>query len=183
MSHPFFIKAKEMLDAGDIDQQINDQLATKLLRVTNTSRDGFILTDFPRVVQEAEMLEEYRGGMNAFVHLSLPEEIQVAVEEVKHKCQDCGRHYYSESIKDLESGIYIDRFMPEDGHCFDCGSRNIKRAGDVDDFESLLSNYRANKDELLGFYDHLGLLVDFDLKKGYDDYGKLRDKIQFNIKH
>ena len=59
-------------------------MALKLLRVTNATRDGFVLTDFPRVVQEAEMLEEYRGGMNAFVHLSLPEEIQVAVEEAKH---------------------------------------------------------------------------------------------------
>ena len=75
MSHPFFMKAKEMLDAEDIDQQLKDRLALKLLRITNTSRDGFVLTDFPRVVQEAEMLEEYRGGMNAFVHLSMPEEI------------------------------------------------------------------------------------------------------------
>ena len=30
----------------------------KLLRLSNTGKDGFILTDFPRVVQEAEMLEE-----------------------------------------------------------------------------------------------------------------------------
>jgi adenylate kinase family enzyme len=158
-------------------------LAVKLLRVTNTTRDGFILTDFPRFTREAEMLEEYRGGMNAFVHLSLPEEIQVAVEEAKHACQDCGRQYYSESIKDIESGIYIDQFMPADGHCFDCGSRNIKRAGDVDNFEEKLSSYRVFKDELLAFYHHIGLLVDFDLKKGYDDYNKLRDKIQFKIKH
>ena len=59
-------------------------MAIKLLRVTNATRDGFILTDFPRIVQEAELLEEYRGGMNSFVHLSLPEEIQVAVEEAKY---------------------------------------------------------------------------------------------------
>ena len=43
-------------------------MALKLLRVTNTGRDGFILKDFPRIVQEAELLEEYRGGMNSFVH-------------------------------------------------------------------------------------------------------------------
>ena len=84
MSHPFFQKAKEMLDAEDTDQQIKDKLALKMLRITNTTRDGFILTDFPRIQQEAEMLEEYRGGMNAFVHLNLPEEIQVQVEESKY---------------------------------------------------------------------------------------------------
>jgi adenylate kinase family enzyme len=46
-----------------------------MLRVTNTSRDGFILTDFPRERKEAEILEEYRGGINSFVHLSLPDDV------------------------------------------------------------------------------------------------------------
>ena len=55
-----------------------------MLRITNASREGFIITDFPRMVQEAEMLEEFRGGMNAFVHLNLSEEIQVAIEESKY---------------------------------------------------------------------------------------------------
>jgi len=49
-SHPFFLKAKEMIDAGDIDQQLKDKLALKLLRVSNLGRDGFILKDFPRIV-------------------------------------------------------------------------------------------------------------------------------------
>ena len=87
-----------MLDAGDHSQLINDKVALKLLRLTNTSREGFILTDFPRVVQEAEMLEEYRGGMNSFVHLSFPDDIMVAIEENKLACNNCGRHYYTETI-------------------------------------------------------------------------------------
>ena len=73
--------------------------------------------------------------------------------------------------------------MPKDGHCYDCGSRNITRSGDVDQFESDLNYYNKTKDELLGFYNHLGLLIDFDLKEGYGDYQKLRDKIQMNLKH
>jgi len=82
-----------------------------------------------------------------------------------------------------EHGVYIEPFMPEDGHCYDCGSRSIKRAGDVEKFEASLASYRRDKEELLAFYDHVGLLVDFDLKHGYGDYAKLRDQIQFNIKH
>ena len=64
-----------MLDAGDGDQLIKDKVALKLLRVSNTTREGFILTDFPNNVGEAEMLEEYRGGMNSFVHISVPDDI------------------------------------------------------------------------------------------------------------
>ena len=43
--------------------------------------------------------------------------------------------------------------------------------------------YKIQKEELLAFYNHLGLLVDFELKSGYEDYPKLRDQIQFNMKH
>ena len=91
-----------MLDAGDQDQLLKDRVALKMLRVTNTSRDGFILTDFPRERREAEILEEYRGGINSFVHLSLPDDVQVAIEETKVSCNDCGRNYYPESIVNEE---------------------------------------------------------------------------------
>lgn len=177
------MKVKEYIDNGDIDAQIRDKIALKLLRLTNTGRDGFILTDFPRNVPEAEMLEEYRGGMNSFVHLSLPDDIMVAVEESKLVCNDCGRLYYNETIVSEEQGIFIEPFAPTDGHCFDCGSRDIQRVENTQNFEQILQDYKKQKDDLLGFYDHLGLLVDFELKTGYSDYSKLRDQIQFNIKH
>ena len=182
-NHPFFLRAKEMIDAGDIDQQLADKLALKVLRLTNTGREGFILTDFPRITQEAELLEEFRGGMNSFVHLSLPDDIQVQIEENKLGCQHCGREYYPEDIRNNDLGIYIDKFIPKDGHCYDCGSLDIVKTGNAAKFEQELQNYRKQKDELLGFYDHLGLLVDFEVKQGYEDFDNLKDQIQFNIKH
>jgi len=174
-SHPFFLKVKDMLDNEDMDAQIRDKVALKLLRLSNTGRDGFVMTDFPRNVAEAEMLEEFRGGMNAFVHLSLPDDIMVAIEENKLECSHCSRIYYTEPIVSEEQGIYIDGFMPADGHCYDCGSRDFESGGNTAKFETMLQGYRSAKDDLLGFYDHLGLLVDFELKTGYADYAKLRD--------
>jgi adenylate kinase family enzyme len=106
--------------------------------LTNTGRDGFILTDFPRNVQEAEMLEEYRGGMNSFVHLSLPDDIMVAIEENKLCCNNCGRLYYNETIVSEEQGIFIEPFAPIDGHCYDCGSRDIVKSQNAANFEQIL---------------------------------------------
>jgi len=103
----------------------------KLLRLSNTGRDGFILTDFPRSVPEAEMLEEFRGGMNSFVHLSLPDDIMVAIEECKLECSHCGRVYYYETITSEEQGVRLDAFVPKDGHCYDCGSRDFKSGGNT----------------------------------------------------
>lgn len=133
------------------------------------------MTDFPNNVPEAETLETFRGGLNAFVHVSLPDDILVDIEESKCQCNDCGRLYYSETIHDKEYGIHIEPFAPhKDGHCVDCGSHNITSASDPISFEKELEAYKANKEELLGFYDNFGLLVDFELKKGYDDYDNLK---------
>lgn len=126
-----------------------------------------MLTDFPNNTAEAETLEEYKGGINAFVHVSLPDEILIDIEENKMKCNCCGKKYYSETIIDQERGIYIEPFLPKDGNCYDCGSADIGEGGDPIQFERELEQYKASKDELLSFYDHYGLLVDFELKKGY----------------
>jgi hypothetical protein len=142
------------------------------------------LTDFPNNVPEAESLETFRGGLNAFVHVSLPDDILVDIEENKHQCNDCGRLYYSETIHHEEYGIHIEPFMPpKDGHCVDCGSSNITNGSDPISFERELENYKVNREELLGFYNHYGLLVDFELKKGFEDFDNLKRKIQMNIKH
>ena len=73
--------------------------------------------------------------------------------------------------------------MPEDGHCFDCGSRNIGQPSDHALFAEQLKDFKVNKDDVLGFYDSLGLLVDFEMRRGYEDYERLRDQIQIKCKH
>ena len=164
-----------MVNAGDHDAILKEKIGVKLLRVTDTGRDGFILTDFPNNVTEAEMLEEYRGGINSFVHLSIPDEVAISIEENKLSCQNCGRHYYKQDVYSAEHGIHIEKFLPEDGHCFDCGSSDIKRSGNPVLLEATLKDYNKKKDEILPFYQHHGLLVDFELKRGYDDFPNLKD--------
>jgi hypothetical protein len=63
--------------------------------------------------------------MNAFVHLSLPDDVLVDIEENKVHCGDCGKVYYQEDIKDNESGVRIEAHWPKDGTCSDCGSYNF----------------------------------------------------------
>ena len=46
-----------------------------------------------------------------------------------------------------------------------------------------MKDYNKKKEELLPFYSHHGLLVDFELRKGYDDFPRLKEQIQFNIKY
>lgn len=192
-SHSFFLKVRDMIQAGDSEALLKEKVYLKLLRLCESAQDGFILTGFPTNAAEAEMLESFRGGLNAFVHVSLPDDILVDIEESKIKCGDCGSQYYAKEIRDQERGIFIESFIPKDGSCHDCGSRNIENGSDPIQFEKSLENYKQAKDELLSFYDHYvsqtyvntfqGLLVDYELKKGYDDFDRLKRKIQYTSKH
>lgn len=122
LSHSFFLKVRDMIQNDDYEQLIKEKIHLKLLRLCPQAQEGFILTDFPNNIAEAESLETYRGGVNAFVHVSLPDDVLVDIEENKLSCADCGRTYFTETIHDHEYGIHIDPFMPKDGHCVDCGS-------------------------------------------------------------
>ena len=105
------------------------------------------------------------------------------MEENKYVCADCGTVYYGNDVEDREFGITQAQTMPDDGNCFSCGSHQIISATDPEKFETDLNAYNQIKGELLGFYDHHGLLADIDLKKGgLDDYENVRRQIQYQIK-
>ena len=172
--HAFFEKAGEIIREGDRNRIIAEKIPLKLLRLTPSAQEGMIIIDYPYSVDEAELLEEYRGGLNAFVHVSLPDEILVDIEETKVVCQDCGKHYYKDDVISEEHGVRIETHIPEDGHCFACGSTNLAPGSDPMRFERELEVYSSRKDEILAFYNELGLLVDFEPRRGYDDYEKLK---------
>lgn len=101
-----------MVLAGDEKAIFDEKIVLKLLRLSAETQEGYILTDFPRYRAQAEQLEEYKGGMNAFVHLTLPDEILVDIEESKCKCAECSRLYYKKDIINEAQGIRIEKFMP-----------------------------------------------------------------------
>ena len=50
MQHRFFLRVKDILEAGDDDAIVREKIPLKLLRLTDTAQEGFILTDFPETV-------------------------------------------------------------------------------------------------------------------------------------
>lgn len=182
-AHPFYQKVAEYVNAGDMDAINRERIPLKLLRLTPAAQEGFVLVDYPYELPQAEVMEEFKGGLNAFVHISLPDEILVDIEETKVVCQDCGKHYYKDDVVSEEHGVRIERHIPDDGYCFSCGSTNLAPGSDPLRFERELEVYASKKDDLLAFYNEYGLLVDFEPRGGYDDYDKLKRQIQYKIKH
>ena len=77
---------------------MSNKIPLKLLRLTPEARDGFILVDFPKNIAEAELLEEYQGGMNAFIHIEMPEKYGRMIESKKTTCQNCSKEYVLEDV-------------------------------------------------------------------------------------
>jgi adenylate kinase family enzyme len=178
--HPFYTKVADMVNAGDADAIYRDKVPLKLLRLTEAAQEGFVLLDYPCTRQEAELMEEFKGGLNAFVHVSLPDEILVDIEENKMRCTDCDKMFYKNDIVSAEHGVKIDAFNTKDCTYGNC---DFVEGSDPANFEKELNEYKQQKDELLAFYNHYGLLVDYQLRTGYDDYDKIKRQIQYNIKH
>ena len=162
---------------------VKEKIPLKLLRLTPAAQEGMIMIDYPYELAEAELMEEYRGGLNAFVHISLPDDVCASIEDTKIVCQDCGKTYYKEDTISDEHGIRIETHIPEDGHCFDCGSTNLAPGNNPDKFNTDMALYMERKEDLLAFYNDLGLLIDFEPRRGYEDYEKLKRRIQYTIKH
>lgn len=87
-----------MVKNEDWDTFLKERIPLKLLRLCPHAQEGFVLIDYPNSVAEAELLEQYKGGMNAFVHLSLPDDVLIDIEENKLVCNDCKKVYYQETI-------------------------------------------------------------------------------------
>ncbi len=75
---PLGVKVKSILDAGALvpDQTVVDLVTDELSK--EKYQDGYILDGFPRTVVQAEALDaflsENNDELDAFVHLSVPEE-------------------------------------------------------------------------------------------------------------
>ena len=138
----------------DEEYILKERIPLKLLRLTPYTQEGFVLTDFPNNLKEAEVLEELRGGMNALVHLSLPDEVLMDIEKSKLVCLNCGHTYYQEPVIDRENNIRIEPYLPEGGSCDECGSVHFSSEGDLDQLERNLVAYKKKRDEVLGFYEH-----------------------------
>ena len=58
-NHRFFHRVKDMVNAGDADAIHKEKIPLKLMRLNPACQDGFIMTDFPKDIAEAEQLDDH----------------------------------------------------------------------------------------------------------------------------
>jgi len=184
----FYRKVIKILKNPNINESAAEleaeNIPEKLITLTKYSDKGYVLFDYPSTETQAKSLEKNSdGGINLALNLLLKKEVGFFRENSKHQCENCDRVYYKDDFINQPEGYDLKGFFPENGVCVDCGSHKITKISDNEKFNESYEIYEKKLLELAPYYNTLGLLQNYEIKKGLEDYEEIRRQVINNIKH
>lgn len=156
---PLGRRAKAYMEQGAL---VPDEVTVGIVRERIESEDcrrGFVLDGFPRNLEQARRLDaalERNGqGLDAAVHLVVPEEVAVRRITSRRVCTGCGATYGAGEPRGEDGSVV--------GVCPQCGQSLAQRADDSEDvLRQRLLVYETNTKPLLDYYGERGIRVDVD---------------------
>jgi adenylate kinase len=155
-------KAAQYIEKGDL---VPDELVVGLVFAelsTHAHPIGFMLDGFPRTIAQAEILEEMLAKLGdeieAVVHIDVDREELIGRIAGREVCSDCGKTYHSTNFPTKVPGI-----------CDLCGAPTFHRADDNPEaVGNRIDVYIEQTMPIIGYYDAMGLLYEFDGMRGPD---------------
>lgn len=147
-------------------------------------KEGFLLDGFPRTIQQAEDLNKF-GALDLVVNIDLKEEYLMEKILGRRMCPGCGKNFNVANIKNDEEGVNMPPLLPKNGSSTtcDCGCQLEQRKDDKPQVvKERLVVYHQETQPLIGFYEKLGVLRHFVVKKGLDDLPQLEDQLAKDLK-
>lgn len=155
--------ARQFMDEGAL---VPDDVTEAMVRERLGEPDaevGYILDGFPRNLAQGEhfdnMLKDAERTLTAVLYLAVPRAVLVSRLTGRRVCPRCGATYHLEFNPPKTTGL-----------CDTCGSELIQRHDDTE--ETVLKRLRVYDEEtapLVSFYQHHGLLWEFDGTKPVDE--------------
>ncbi len=134
-------KVAEYLDRGEL---VPDGIVTGVLKErinAPDSRKGFILDGYPRTVGQAKALDEITG-IDAIIHLIVPEWIIIERLSSRRVCRGCGAIYNVRFLKPKREGV-----------CDRCGGRLYQREDDKPEvIKERLKVYERQTQPIINYY-------------------------------
>mmetsp|Transcript_15576 Transcript_15576/g.24597 ORF Transcript_15576/g.24597 Transcript_15576/m.24597 type:complete len:243 (-) Transcript_15576:594-1322(-) len=140
---------------------------------------------FPRTLKQTQRFHASELGkeypLNLAIHFNLPHSVLKAKMLGRRVCGNaqCAANY---NVCDIEEGdIVMPSMRPrkKQGFCDQCDSKLVQRDDDNERvIERRLNAFYALNDPMLEFYDKLGILMNYDIKKGVDDFPDILSKIE-----
>lgn len=130
---------------------------------------GFILDGFPRTVEQAVALSTI-SSPDLCINVRLPDKYLVMKLAGRRVCRTCGRNY---NVADIRDGEYdMPPLEPKEDDCEKCHGKPdlYQRQDDKEEVvKARLDTYKRETEPLIQFYGDVGILVNFDVKKGVRD--------------
>jgi adenylate kinase len=149
-------EARSYMERGELvpDQLICGVIAERF--DSGDADDGFLLDGFPRTIGQAEMLEaalDERGrSLTAALLIDAPDDEVIRRLSGRRTCVKAGHVYHVEFDPPKNEGV-----------CDQDGSRLVQRDDDKPEtIRKRLSEYHAQTEPLIGWYEERGVLRRFD---------------------
>ena len=183
----FVKKVKEILRSGQLvdDQTVIDVI--KNVRETGqfAGRRGIIYDGVPRTVPQAKMMRELLK-VDLVINFFNRDDILLEKLMSRRVCPSCGKNYNIANIN--KDGYVMKPLLPKNdpSKCDPCAVPLVTRD---DDKESVIRDrmevYRSQTQPILDFYKGLGgetRVIDFEAKRGVDDYPEIKKILQDALK-
>lgn len=173
-----------LLGDDEIFKMVNDYLHSNHY---SEDKQSVLFDGFPRTLIQAQKLHDTKLGkeypLNLAIHFNLPHHVLKDKLLGRRICSNdkCGKNYNICDINDETNGIIMPSLKPlkKDGFCDKCNSKLITRDDDTEKIiENRLNVFYEMNDPLVEFYENEGILINFDIKRGIDDYPDILKQIE-----
>lgn len=146
---------------------------------------GYLLDGFPRTLAQAKKLTEDIEPLKLVINIMLKEEHLMAKILGRRVCPSCKKNFNVANIVDEKEGVAMPPLLPKHGDptkC-ECGCALERREDDTEQVvRNRLTIYNRDTAPLIQYYEKLGTLRDFVVKRGLDDLPKLESLIEGELR-
>lgn len=149
-----------------VPDEIVNKIAKKRLEEPDC-QNGFILDGYPRTIQQAKTLEEYKK-IDKVLNIDVPEEVIIRRITTRRVCKNCGEVYNILTLKPKQEGI-----------CDKCGGELYQRADDTEEAVKIrLKEYEELTQPLIKYYKNKNILKTVKWEKALIPEGQIDIPIQ-----
>jgi len=165
-----------LTDSSASEDVIIEQVAKSVTEIDEKFNDGYLISDFPKTVEQAKKLDSLLDGINLAIHLTVSDKAAAKLEGNYLECTKCGLVFNTEvsSTTPEKPGFYSN--CPTKKEC------NIVKS---DKSFSLSTDYESKLKPLLNYYGERGLLLNFIVDENWtfdETVSKLSDAVLASIK-
>lgn len=170
---------KQIKGLNDSGKLVPDEIVIKMTHeaLKKFEHAGYILDGYPRNAVQAHTLEKF-VEIDLVINLVIPEEILVLKTTSRRVCSQCGQGYNLANISHQD--IVMLPLLPKvDGKCDRCNGALLLRSDDQEEvIRERLRVYNSETKPLVEFYQQRGLLQEFAIKRGVEDFPRLASLCQ-----